>query len=127
VPDDYTCAERLNVPLDRDVMILAESGEVDRRAMDRFRYAPISIVHLSQAIAKIAAWQTPMRLNDTTRTYFERLATLSSPERVARCNGLMNHAKATAIQEHLAGAEPAHHSMFPTSISPNMFECALSL
>ena len=64
-------------------MILAESGEVDRRAMDRFRYAPISIVHLSQAIAKIAAWQTPMRLNDTTRTYFERLATLSSPERVA--------------------------------------------
>ena len=37
-----------------------------------------AIVHLSQAIARIAAWRTPMRLNDTTRAYFTGLARLSS-------------------------------------------------
>ena len=35
-----------------------------------------AIVHLAQAIAKIATWDPPMRLNDTTRTYFEKLATV---------------------------------------------------
>lgn len=81
-----------------------------------------AIVHLSQAIAKVAAWQTPMRLNDTTRTYFERLATLSSPERAERYNGLLNPAKAGAIQEYLAVNEPGHHSMLRTSISPNIIQ-----
>src|SRR5579872_2833718 len=37
------------------------------------------LIHLSQAIAKVAAWQTPMRLNDTTRSYFEKLAGISPP------------------------------------------------
>ena len=33
-----------------------------------------ALVHLSAAVAKIGTWETPLRLNDTTRTYFERLA-----------------------------------------------------
>src|SRR5215831_4318779 len=32
-----------------------------------------AIAHLSAAIEKIAAWDPPMKLNDTTRTYFEKL------------------------------------------------------
>jgi acetylornithine deacetylase/succinyl-diaminopimelate desuccinylase-like protein len=79
-----------------------------------------AIVHLSQAVAKVAAWQTPMRLNDTTRTYFERLATVSGPEEAARYNGISNPDKAAAIQEHFAVHEPGHHSMLRTSISPNI-------
>jgi hypothetical protein len=43
-----------------------------------------AIVHLAQVVAKVAAWQTPMRLNETTRAYFERMAKLSSPEDAAR-------------------------------------------
>ena len=39
------------------------------------------IAHLAQAIWKISANQPPMRLNDTTRTYFERLATIALPRR----------------------------------------------
>ncbi len=35
-----------------------------------------AVVHLAQAVAKIAAWDPPMRLNDTTRAYFEKLATV---------------------------------------------------
>ncbi|MBL8235453.1 MAG: M20/M25/M40 family metallo-hydrolase, partial [Bryobacterales bacterium] len=38
------------------------------------------VVHMANAVAKVAAWQPPMRLNDTTRAYFERLASVSSPE-----------------------------------------------
>jgi acetylornithine deacetylase/succinyl-diaminopimelate desuccinylase-like protein len=79
-----------------------------------------AVVHLAQAVAKIAAWQPPMRMNDTTRAYFERLATISTPEERDRYNGLMNPEKTGAIQEFLAVNEPAHNSMLRTSISPNI-------
>jgi acetylornithine deacetylase/succinyl-diaminopimelate desuccinylase-like protein len=81
-----------------------------------------AVVHLAQAVAKVAAWQTPMRLNDTTRTYFERLATISGPEEAARYNNLVNPEKTEAIQEYFAVSEPGHHSMLRTSISPNIFQ-----
>jgi len=32
---------------------------------------------------KSGDWQTPMRLNETTRTYFEKLATISPPDRAS--------------------------------------------
>jgi acetylornithine deacetylase/succinyl-diaminopimelate desuccinylase-like protein len=79
-----------------------------------------AIVHLAQAVARVAAWQTPMRLNDTTRTYFERLATVSTPEEAARYNGITNPDKTGGIQEYFAVHEPGHYSMLRTSISPNM-------
>src|ERR1700690_3773887 len=52
-----------------------------------------AIVHLSTAVGKIGAWEPPMRLNDVTRTFFERLATISSPEEAARYNGLVDPQK----------------------------------
>ena len=79
-----------------------------------------AVVHIAQAVSKVAAWQPPMRLNDTTRTYFERLATVSTPEERVRYNGLLNPDKTDAIQEYLATNEPRHNSMLRTSISPNM-------
>jgi acetylornithine deacetylase/succinyl-diaminopimelate desuccinylase-like protein len=79
-----------------------------------------AVVHLAQAVAKVAAWQPPMRLNDTTRTYFERLATISTPEDRDRYNGLLNPDKTAAIQEFLAENEPGHNSMLRTSVSPNI-------
>jgi acetylornithine deacetylase/succinyl-diaminopimelate desuccinylase-like protein len=171
--------KRLNVPLDRDVIFLAESGEegttrvgIDfmldkhfkeieaefafgeigdiRLAGGKPQYGTVvtaekvpipvtliargpaghgsvplrtnAVVHLAQAVAKIAAWQTPMRLNDTTRTYFERLAGISTPDKAARYNGLINPEKTAAIQEYLAVHEPQHYSMLRTSISPNVIQ-----
>jgi acetylornithine deacetylase/succinyl-diaminopimelate desuccinylase-like protein len=81
-----------------------------------------AIVHLSQAVAKIAAWQPPMKLNDTTRYYFERLAGLSDPASAARYNGLLDPDKSEAIQTYFAANEPAHNSMIRTSISPNIIK-----
>src|SRR4029077_21257461 len=49
-----------------------------------------AILHLSQAIEKVALWDPPMRLNDTTRTYFEKLASLSDKDTAARFNALLD-------------------------------------
>ena len=170
-------AKRLNVPLDRDLIFLAESGEegsvrygikymvenhwdeidaefciaegggvvrkggkLHRMTVATTEKIPFAVklvatgpaghgsrpllnnavVKLSQAVSKAAAWQTPMRLNDTTRTYFERLATVSSPEEAARYNGLVNPEKTEEIQSYFAANEPGHYSMLRTSITPTI-------
>jgi acetylornithine deacetylase/succinyl-diaminopimelate desuccinylase-like protein len=79
-----------------------------------------AIARLSGAVAKAAAWRTPMKLNDTTRTYFERLATVSTPEKAARYNRLADPEKGTEVQEYLRLHEPRHYSMLRTSISPTI-------
>ena len=48
-----------------------------------------AVTHLSAAVEKVGTWETPMRLNDTTRSYFEKLATISSPDDAARYNSLL--------------------------------------
>jgi len=78
------------------------------------------VVHMANAVAKVAAWQPPMRLNDTTRAYFERLASVSSPEEKERYLNIVNPEKTDAIQEYFAVHEPRHNSMLRTSISPNI-------
>ena len=61
-----------------------------------------------------------MRLNDTTRTYFEKLSTVATPEEAARYRGLLDPQKAPAIREYLAENDPGTYSMLHTSISPNI-------
>lgn len=81
-----------------------------------------AIVHLSRAVEKIAAWDPPMRFNDTTRSYFEKLGPLSSPEDAARYRALFDSSKAAAVREYLAENDPNKYSMLHTSISPNIFQ-----
>jgi acetylornithine deacetylase/succinyl-diaminopimelate desuccinylase-like protein len=81
-----------------------------------------AVVHLAQAVAKVAAWQTPMRLNDTTRAYFERLAKLSPPEAAARYTKLLQPGNSDEVQEYLAVNEPRLYSTLRTSISPNIIK-----
>ncbi|MBL9201218.1 MAG: M20/M25/M40 family metallo-hydrolase [Opitutaceae bacterium] len=79
-----------------------------------------AIVHLAKAVAKIADWQTPMRLNETTRAFFERLASISPPAEAARYRAVLRGDESGAAQEHFAEHEPAMHSTLRTSISPNI-------
>jgi acetylornithine deacetylase/succinyl-diaminopimelate desuccinylase-like protein len=81
-----------------------------------------AIVHLSRAVERVAMWDPPMRLNDTTRYYFEKLATISTPEAAARYKGLFDAAKAPAVREYLAENDPGAYSMLHTSISPNIIQ-----
>lgn len=79
-----------------------------------------AVVHLARAIANVADWQTPMRLNETTRAFFERLATISEPEDAARYRAILRGDESGSAQEYFAEHAPRYHSTLRTSISPNM-------
>ena len=84
-----------------------------------------AIVHLSQAVAKVAEWRTPMRLNETTRAYFERLATISPAAEAERFRKLVANGD-EASQEYLAINSPRLYSTLRTSISPNIITALVS-
>src|SRR5262245_50075775 len=80
------------------------------------------IVHLAAAVAKLGEFQTPMRLNETTRTYFQRLALISSPEDAFMYTHLEDPVLGPAIQEKLRTTKLTLNSMLRTSISPNIIK-----
>ena len=173
--------KRLNVPLDRDVIFLAEAGEegstrvgikymteqhssaIDAeyclaegggvsRAGGKVKFASVQtlektpraidlvargvaghgsvplrtnpIAHLAAAVARVAAWKPPVRLNDTTRAYFKRLAALSTPADARRYLDVIGSDArlVAAADEYFLEHEPRHASMIRTSISPNIFQ-----
>jgi acetylornithine deacetylase/succinyl-diaminopimelate desuccinylase-like protein len=171
--------KRLKVPLDRDVIFIAESGEegsanfgigflVNQHWNDiegeyalaeggqtvsrngKVSYVGIStteksprgarlvahgtaghgsrprpdnaILHIAAAVAKFQTWQPPMRLNDTTRTYFERLATISPPDQAYRYNHVADPAYTEEIQRYFLEHEQGNYSVLRTSIVPTMVQ-----
>ena len=79
-----------------------------------------AIVRLASAVAKIGAWSAPMRLNDTTATYFERLAAISPPGEAARYKDLFDPQKRPDVERYFAEHDLLHNSMIRTSISPTI-------
>ncbi len=174
--------KRLNVPLDRDVVFLAEAGEegttrvgieyivrthladIDAeycfaeggsvtRVNGRPQYAsaqtaekiphaieltatgtsghgsvPLesnAVAHLAAAVTKLVAWKPPVRLNETTRAHFERLAAMApSPDAAARYRAVLDPGSpaAAAAVEYFAAREPGRASMLRSSISPTMIQ-----
>lgn len=175
----FLLLHRLKVPLDRDVILLAQAGEeggasvgigfmVARHwdkiacefALDegggmrlrdgRVHYVGVSttekvprgirliargtsghgsipladnaITHLAAAVAKAGTFQMPMRLSETTRTFFARVATISPPEERDLYAHLEDPARSAAIQEKIRAKHPAYDSMLRTSIAPTMIQ-----
>ncbi len=173
--------KRMNVPLDRDVIFLAEAGEegstrvgikymteqhqsvIDAeyclaegggvsRSGGKVKFGSVQtlektpraielvargvaghgsvplrtnpIAHLAAAVARVAAWKPPIRLNDTTRAYFKRLAALSTPADAKRYLDVIgaDPRLVAAADEYFLDHEPRHASMIRTSISPNIFQ-----
>ncbi len=81
-----------------------------------------AIVHLAAAVAKLGQWQPPMRLNDTTRTFFGRLANISPPEDAFLFTHLDDPVVGTIVQERLRHSQTGYNSMLRTSISPNVIK-----
>jgi acetylornithine deacetylase/succinyl-diaminopimelate desuccinylase-like protein len=81
-----------------------------------------AIIRLASAVAKFGSWQPPMRLNATTRTYFERLATISQPDDAWRYTHITEHDKAPQIERYFAEHEIGHYSILRTSVSPTMIK-----
>jgi acetylornithine deacetylase/succinyl-diaminopimelate desuccinylase-like protein len=171
--------KRLNVPLDRDIIFLAEAGEegttrvgIDFMAREHYRditaeycfaeggetprvggkvrFAGVEtvekiplpleltvrgtsghgsiplqdnpVVHLSRAVAALGAWRTPIRLNETTREYFRRLADLSPADDAARYRAVLvpGSGSAEAADNYFLQREPRHASMLRTSVTPTI-------
>jgi len=81
-----------------------------------------AVVRLANAIAKVAVWTPALRLNDTTRTYFERLAAISTPEEAARYRGLFDPEQQPEVEQYFAQHELRHYSMLRTSIAPTLLK-----
>jgi acetylornithine deacetylase/succinyl-diaminopimelate desuccinylase-like protein len=173
--------KRLDVPLDRDVIFLAEADEEststginfmiekhwDKIACEfalneggtiveengRVKYVGVStaekvprtlflsakgvsghasqprsdnaLVHLAAAVAKIGGgWQPPMRLNDTTRAYFQRLALISNDEEAYLFTHFDDALVGTQVQETFRTTEKylVENSILRTSISPTVIK-----
>src|SRR3982750_3650028 len=175
--------KRLAIPLDRDVIFLAESGEeadvagVGINYMVREHYADIeaefamtegggadiedgrvtrvnigtaeklparvrlvatgtsghgsvpradnALIHPAGAVPKGGTWETPLRFNDTTRTYFEKLAQMSPPEKAARYQALLNPTTAQVAEQYLLTNEPRRYSMLHTSLVSTMLKAGV--
>jgi acetylornithine deacetylase/succinyl-diaminopimelate desuccinylase-like protein len=83
------------------------------------------VVHLAAAVAKLGTWETAMHLNETTRTYLQKLADLSPPEKAARYRALLDPQKAGEVQRYLAENEPSLYSMLRTSVVPTMLKAGV--
>jgi acetylornithine deacetylase/succinyl-diaminopimelate desuccinylase-like protein len=173
--------KRLNVPLDRDVIFLSESGEEGStgvgigfmvsqhypaieaeyclaegggvtRINGEVKYATVqtlekiprgielisrgisghgsvplksnAIVHMAGAVARIGEWRPEIRFNETTGTYFRRLAAISPPDvaKVYRDVLSTDPKVRAAADDWLFENEPRHSSMLRTSVSPNIFQ-----
>src|SRR5713101_2671764 len=172
--------KRLNVPLDRDVIFVSESGEegstgvgIGYLVKDHFadidaeyciaegggvtriggqvKYATVqtlekiprgiellahgisghgsiplksnAIVHLAGAVAKVGEWRPEIRFNETTGTYFRKLAAISPPDVAKYYRDVLSTDPKLrkAADDWLFENEPRHSSMLRTSVSPNIF------
>lgn len=81
-----------------------------------------AVAILARAVARADAWQTEVRLNDTTKAYFQRLATISSPDDAFRYRNIENPEETEAIQQHFLETSPYHNSILRTSVVPTIIE-----
>lgn len=175
----FLLLHRLKVPLDRDVIFLAEAGEegtsgvgidfmVDQHwdkieceyalneggmiyaADSKVKYVGVAttekvprgfrlvargtsghgsvprpdnaITHLAAAVAKVGNWQAPMRLNETTRAFFSRLAKISPADDAFLYTHLEDPASSEMIQEKIRTQYVTYNSMLRTSIVPTIIK-----
>ena len=80
-----------------------------------------SVTRLAKAVAAIADWRSPIRLNETTAAYFRRLASISPADAAQRYLDVLDPNLASEVDEYFLANEPRHSSMLRSSLSPNIF------
>jgi len=80
-----------------------------------------AVMHLAAAVAKAGTWETPSRLNETTREFFRRLATISPPEEAAWYRNVLE----PKVQAELRVKKPQYYSMLRTSVVPTMLKAGI--
>lgn len=92
------------------------AGHGSRPRMDN------AVTMLAEAVAKAGRWQTPVRFNDTTSTYFDRLASISEGEAAFRYGNIQNREHQADIDAWFRDNDPLHYSSVRTSVVPTMIE-----
>ena len=105
--------------LPRGVQLIAKgkSGHASVPVLDN------PITHLAQAVARLGTWETPTRLNDTTREFFAKLANLSPPDQAALFRNLNDPATQRALHEKM----PQFYSMMHTTVVPTVLKGGFKL
>jgi acetylornithine deacetylase/succinyl-diaminopimelate desuccinylase-like protein len=103
------------VPNTTKLVAKGSSGHGSMPRMDN------AIVHLAAAVAKVGEFQPPMRLNETTRTFFKRLASISAPSEAILYSNVEDPVSGKVVEETLRRNNVMLNSMLRTSISPNIF------
>lgn len=86
-----------------------------------------AVARLAKAVTALSDWQPPIRLNETTREYFNRLISLSPADEAARFKALLGaderqrEEAATFFKEH----SPGYAALLRTAISPTMLKAGL--
>ena len=80
-----------------------------------------AITHLAGGLARLGAFDWPFKLSDTTRSYFERMAALESPQTAADMRAIL---KTPPDPEAIArlSLNPANNSTFRTTCVATMVE-----
>jgi acetylornithine deacetylase/succinyl-diaminopimelate desuccinylase-like protein len=115
----YATAEMTEkVPRRVELIATGPSGHASRPLQGN------AVVHLAAAVAAAGKWRVPMRLNDTTRAFFTRMADISPEDEAKRYRALLDPSSPGALEADAWFAEhqPAYSSMMRTSISPTMIE-----
>lgn len=76
------------------------------------------LLRLSAALLKLSAWRPPLRLNEITRAYFSRLATISPPEEAY----LYTHLEDPAVVEKIRGRSPGLDALLRVTITPTIVQ-----
>jgi len=81
-----------------------------------------AVMLLANAVAKAAAWQTEMRLNETTETYFRRMAAIAPADEAMLYENVANPEMTDAIQQKFLETFPYHYSILRTSVVPTVID-----
>ena len=107
------------VPVDVTVTASGTSGHGSVPVPDN------ALVRLSQALVKIAAYQTPFQLTPVTETYFEQLSTVIDPNIGKWMRALETPVRADLADKKISDASPVWNSMMRDTIAPTMLQAGI--
>ncbi len=81
-----------------------------------------AIIAIADAVRKAGTWQTPARLNETTRAYFDRMASVYEGDEAFRYENVDNPEYAAEINDWFRQNDPLHYSMLRTSVVPTIID-----
>ncbi len=81
-----------------------------------------AVAIIAEAVAKAAAWETPVSLNATTSAYFERMAALNEGDTAFRYANVDNPEHQREIDEWFRLHDPLHYSTVRSSVVPTIID-----